>query len=150
MDINFIRRLVDVLEENNLVEIEVSTLFKRVRISRGASIGSIAAAITAQSAGPAVSAPGAEETAPAVVEETGLVEVTSPMVGTFYRAASPDADPYVEEGQYVEKGAVICIIEAMKIMNEIESEYGGTIRKIKISNAEPVEYGQMLMTIKPG
>jgi acetyl-CoA carboxylase biotin carboxyl carrier protein len=72
------------------------------------------------------------------------------MVGTFYRAASPDADPYAEEGQYVEKGAVICIIEAMKIMNEIESEYGGTIRKIKISNAEPVEYGQVLMTIKPG
>ncbi len=151
MDINFIRRLVDILEENNLVEIEVSTLFKKVRISRGAAIGSVAAAITAQSAGPAVSAPGADETVPAVVEEeTGLVEVTSPMVGTFYRAASPDADPYVEEGQYVEKGAVICIIEAMKIMNEIESEYGGTIRKIKMSNAEPVEYGQMLMTIKPG
>lgn len=150
MDINFIRRLVDILEENNLVEIEVSTLFKKVRISRGDAIGSVAAAITAQSAGPAVSVPGADETVPAVVEETGLVEVTSPMVGTFYRAASPDADPYVEEGQYVEKGAVICIIEAMKIMNEIESEYGGTIRKIKISNAEPVEYGQILMTIKTG
>jgi len=149
LDIKFIRRLVDILEENDLVEVEVSTLFKKVRISRGVPAGSVA--VSAQSAGPSVSVPGAEETAPAVAEEeTGLVEVTSPMVGTFYRAPSPDADPYAEEGQYVEKGAVICIIEAMKIMNEIESEYGGTIRKIKVANAEPVEYGQVLMTIKPG
>jgi acetyl-CoA carboxylase biotin carboxyl carrier protein len=147
LDVNFIRRLVDILEENDLAEIEVSTLFKKVRVSRGP----VAVAVSAQSAGPSVSVPGAEETTPAVAEEeTGLVEVTSPMVGTFYRAPSPDSDPYAEEGQYVEKGAVICIIEAMKIMNEIESEYGGTIRKIKVANAEPVEYGQVLMTIKPG
>ncbi|UCE28081.1 MAG: acetyl-CoA carboxylase biotin carboxyl carrier protein [Candidatus Coatesbacteria bacterium] len=150
MDINFIRRLVDILEENDLFEIEVSTLFRKVRVSRGAAIGSVVGTVPAQAAGPAVSAPVAEEAAAAEEEELGLVEVTSPMVGTFYRAASPDAEPYVEEGQYVEKGAVICIIEAMKIMNEIESEYNGTIRKIKISNAEPVEYGQALMTIKPG
>jgi acetyl-CoA carboxylase biotin carboxyl carrier protein len=142
---NFIRRLIDILEENDLAEVEVSTLFKKVRVSRGP------VAVSARSAGPSVSVPGIEETVPAVAEEeTGLVEVTSPMVGTFYRAPSPDADPYVEEGQFVEKGSVICIIEAMKIMNEIESEYGGTIRKIKVANAEPVEYGQVLMTIKPG
>jgi acetyl-CoA carboxylase biotin carboxyl carrier protein len=78
-----------------------------------------------------------------------LVEVTSPMVGTFYRAPSPDAPPYVEVGSRVAEGNVLCIIEAMKLMNELESEVAGTIAKILVENAEPVEYGQVLFLVDP-
>ncbi len=82
-------------------------------------------------------------------EEEDLIYVTSPIIGTFYRAPNPDADPYVEVGSKVKKGDVLCIVEAMKIMNEIESEYNGTIVKIFPKNAESVEYGQKLFAIKP-
>jgi acetyl-CoA carboxylase biotin carboxyl carrier protein len=75
--------------------------------------------------------------------------VTSPIVGTFYRAPNPDADPYARVSDFVEKGQVLCIVEAMKLMNEIESEYSGTIVKILVENEEPVEYGQPLFTIRP-
>jgi acetyl-CoA carboxylase biotin carboxyl carrier protein len=78
-----------------------------------------------------------------------LVTITSPIVGTFYRAPSPDADPYVEEGDLVRKGQVLCIVEAMKLMNEIESEVDGRIYKILVESAKPVEYGQPLFLIEP-
>jgi acetyl-CoA carboxylase biotin carboxyl carrier protein len=141
---------VDILKENDLVEIEISTLLRKVRISRGVAAGPSATVAPAQLLSQPASVPDAGEAAPVAGEEAGFAEITSPMVGTFYRAPAPGADNYVEEGQRIEKGTPICIIEAMKIMNEIESEYGGTIHKIKVSNAEPVEYGQVLMTIKSG
>ena len=78
-----------------------------------------------------------------------LVEVASPMVGTFYRAPAPDAPPYVDVGARVGKGSVLCIIEAMKLMNELESEVGGTVAKIMVENGQPVEYGQVLFLIDP-
>ncbi len=84
-----------------------------------------------------------------VENEGGLIYIKSPIIGTFYRAPSPDADPYVEVGSKVKKGDVLCIVEAMKIMNEIESEYNGEIVKIFPKNAEPVEYGQNLFALKP-
>jgi len=87
--------------------------------------------------------------AAAEVPGAHLIEVTSPMVGTFYRAPSPDAPPYVESGARVGKGSVLCIIEAMKLMNEMESEVEGTIVKILVENAEPVEYGQVLFLVDP-
>jgi acetyl-CoA carboxylase biotin carboxyl carrier protein len=87
--------------------------------------------------------------APAALERPGMVTVTSPIVGTFYRSPSPDADPYVEEGDVVKKGQVLCIVEAMKLMNEIESEVDGRIAKILCESTKPVEYGQALFLIEP-
>jgi acetyl-CoA carboxylase biotin carboxyl carrier protein len=80
---------------------------------------------------------------------SALLEVTSPMVGTFYRAPAPDAPPYVEVGDRVSKGQTVCILEAMKLMNELECEVSGTIREICVENADPVEYGQVLFRIEP-
>ncbi len=98
----------------------------------------------------------AQPEAPAKPEEKGTesecancVEITAPIVGTFYRAPAPDAEPFVKEGDRVEKGQVVCIIEAMKLFNEIESEVSGIVRKILVENAEPVEYGQPLFLIEP-
>lgn len=87
--------------------------------------------------------------APPKEECAGCVEVRAPIVGTFYRAPAPDAPPYVKEGDRVEKGQVLCIIEAMKLMNEIESEVSGIVKKILVQNGEPVEYGQPLFLIQP-
>ncbi|WP_172958224.1 acetyl-CoA carboxylase biotin carboxyl carrier protein, partial [Thermus scotoductus] len=97
---------------------------------------------------PAAGAPGLEAQE-AKDECAGCVEVRAPIVGTFYRAPAPDAPPYVEEGDRVEKGQVLCIIEAMKLMNEIESEVSGIVKKILVKNGEPVEYGQPLFLIQP-
>jgi acetyl-CoA carboxylase biotin carboxyl carrier protein len=91
--------------------------------------------------------PAAAEPPPA--EDADLLVVKSPMVGTFYRAPAPDADPFVAEGDRVSRGQVLCIIEAMKIMNEIESEYAGTVVRLHVENAAPVEYGQPLFSLKP-
>ncbi len=102
-----------------------------------------------------VSAPRSDELAPeegpsgAPTEEEGLHHVTSPIVGTFYRAPNPDADPYVRVGDFVEKGQVLCIVEAMKLMNEIESDVSGTIVKVFPENAQPVEFGEPLFAIRP-
>jgi acetyl-CoA carboxylase biotin carboxyl carrier protein len=105
----------------------------------------VAAPVAAVAAPAAPAAPVAA--APAV--EAGLVEVRSPMVGTFYRSSSPDAAPYVEEGSKIEKGKPVCIIEAMKLMNEIESEVSGTIAKICVANESPVEFGTVLFLVRP-
>jgi acetyl-CoA carboxylase biotin carboxyl carrier protein len=87
--------------------------------------------------------------APETAAATNLIEVKSPMVGTFYRAPAPEAPPYVEVGSSVTKGQTLCILEAMKLMNELESEVDGVVREILVSNAEPVEYGQVLFRIEP-
>ncbi len=101
--------------------------------------------------GPQVGAPAAEpaSTVAGEADEEGLHFVTSPIVGTFYRAPNPDADPYVKVGDFVEKGQVLCIVEAMKLMNEIEADVSGTIVKIVPENAQPVEFGEHLFAIRP-
>ncbi|PZA06948.1 MULTISPECIES: acetyl-CoA carboxylase biotin carboxyl carrier protein [unclassified Meiothermus] len=104
-----------------------------------------AAAAPATTPHPAVAGREAEDKK----EEIKGVEVKAPIVGTFYRAPAPDAEPYVKEGDSVKKGQVLCIIEAMKLMNEIESEVSGVVRKILVNDAEPVEYGQTLFIIEP-
>lgn len=143
---DYIRRLIEILKENDLAEIEVSTLFRKVGVSRAFGANQ---PVAFRERASVLEPPAAPADGEAVVkEEVDLAEIKSPMVGTFYRAASPDAEPFVEEGQSIEKGTVVCIIEAMKIMNEIESEYSGTVHKIKVADAEPVEYGQTLMMIK--
>jgi acetyl-CoA carboxylase biotin carboxyl carrier protein len=156
LNIGRIKKILDLMDERGVAEIEVRSWFRTVRISRAAA-GANVSFITAGEGGrplgvTGAAAPqqlGAAEAPPAEDAEADLVVVKSPMVGTFYRAPAPDADPFVTEGDRVSRGRVLCIIEAMKIMNEIESEYAGTIVRIHVENAAPVEYGQPLFSLKP-
>jgi acetyl-CoA carboxylase biotin carboxyl carrier protein len=145
-----IQELVDFLKRNNLTELEVEREGFRVRLRHETGARPAVAAAGAAdfvSAGPHALAESA--TIPLPAETAGKVTITSPIVGTFYRSASPDADPYVEEGDLVKKGQVLCIVEAMKLMNEIESEIDGRIVKILAESTKPVEYGQPLFLIDP-
>ena len=141
-----VRQLGALLSELGLTEIEASVGELRVRLQRATPAA--AAPLTAGStpsplASMAVSGPVADAT------PSALVGIEAPMVGTFYRAASPTAEPYVREGDVVKESQILCIIEAMKLMNEIESKTGGRIVKILVENGQPVEYGQPLFLIDP-
>lgn len=143
-----IQELADLLRKNNLAELEFERDGIRVRLRQEFGARQAPALVSEVQSGataPTVSA--TQGGAPA--ETSGLVTITSPIVGTFYRSPSPDADPYVEEGDTVKKGQVLCIVEAMKLMNEIESEVDGRIVKILVEGAKPVEYGQPLFLIEP-
>jgi acetyl-CoA carboxylase biotin carboxyl carrier protein len=159
MDLRKLKKLIDLVQESGIAELEITEGEERVRIARGGVVnvspvaGTLptAAAVPAAAsapAAPAASAPGspvaAEAQAPPAAE--GHV-VKSPMVGTFYRAPSPDAKPFVDVGGTVKAGDTICVIEAMKLMNEIEAEVAGTIKAILVENGQPVEYGQALFII---
>ncbi len=158
MDIAKIRKLIRLIERSDVAEIEITEGDTTIRITRTPPAGhaaqtpaSAAPAPSAASVPPPASEAASEPHAPAQ-EETETPEeyiVRAPMVGTFYRAPSPDAEPFVKEGQRVKKGDVLCIIEAMKLMNEIEAEYDGVVEKILVENAQPVEYGQPLFVIRP-
>ena len=146
MDQREIRRLADLLRDYGLTEVEVEREGVRVRLRREP------AAVAAPSVGAVASAPAAAS--PAVSAEAGareahLLTVEAPMVGTFYRSPSPDAQPFVRDGDRVKKGQVVCIIEAMKLMNEIESKVAGRVVKVLVENAQPVEYGQPLFLLEP-
>ncbi|MEL5849043.1 MAG: acetyl-CoA carboxylase biotin carboxyl carrier protein [Candidatus Igneacidithiobacillus chanchocoensis] len=151
MDIQFIRRLADLLEKSALDEIEVVEGESKVRITRHRpapvqqhyTLPAAAPQPVAVAAAPASEAPAAEPAQP-----EGYM-IKSPMVGTFYRASSPEAAPFVEEGSTVKAGQTLCIIEAMKLLNEIEADVSGKILKILVGNGEPVEYGEPLFIIAP-
>lgn len=152
-----IRKLIKIVEESNIEELEVSRWGKKVRISKRRSnrteIVSPAAPSAAVESIPEVipKEEGLEKAAAEAQEkETGKerIEIRSPMVGTFYRAPAPGADPYVEVGDHITPGQTLCIIEAMKLMNEIEAEIGGTILEILVENAQPVEYNQPLFFVE--
>lgn len=150
MDLRKIKTLIQLLQESELAEIEVNDGEQSVRISRASRIAPTAAAPTvAVSAGAAPSAEVLAEPADEAPEAPQGEQVTSPMVGTFYAAPSPTSPPFVKEGDSVNAGDVLCVIEAMKTMNHIESEYTGTVAAILVENAEPVEYGQALFIIRP-
>ena len=140
---------MDLLKRNNLTELELEREGVRIRVRHEVGVKTIAAVAT--DIIPATAAmPQPTRTATVPTEDTaGLVTITSPIVGTFYRSPSPDADPYVEEGDFVKKGQVLCIVEAMKLMNEIESEVDGQVVKILAESTKPVEYGQALFRIDP-
>jgi oxaloacetate decarboxylase alpha subunit len=147
-----VRQLIRLLQRTGIGELEVSSGTRTVRIAAQShhpvNVGlSPAAAFAPVPEGPASSAVGTAPSAPQGTEN--LVAITSPMVGTFYRAPAPDADPYAEVGDLVEVGQTVCIIEAMKLMNEIESEHRGRVVKILVENAQPVEFGQKLFLIEP-
>jgi len=148
VDLDHIRELIDLLIEKEVTELVVEREGMKVKIRRGAAevIMPVAPVQQVVAAAPA-GTPVAEE----ATEESGYEDcfiVTSPMVGTFYRAAEPDADSFVEIGSQVDEGHTLCIIEAMKLMNEIVAEAGGEIAAIFVDNAEPVEFGQRLFAIR--
>lgn len=156
MDIRKVKKLIELLEESGIDEIEIKEGEESVRISRNSHQAvaqpiSYHAPAPAPQPAPAAQAPAqqAQETpqaAPANDEPDGH-KLLSPMVGTFYRAPSPDAKPYIEVGQSVKAGDTLCIVEAMKMMNQIEADRSGVVRAILVDNAEPVEYDQPLFVI---
>ncbi|RME73137.1 MAG: acetyl-CoA carboxylase biotin carboxyl carrier protein [Planctomycetota bacterium] len=137
------------MAQHDLSEVSIEQRGCKVRVRRGArlamppAIAASPAVAAAPATAPATSSPGGT----AAVDE-GLVEVSSPMVGTFYRAPSPESDPFVEVGDRVEPDTVLCIIEAMKVMNEIKAEVAGTVEEILVANGEAVEFGQPLFRIR--
>ena len=151
MDIRKVKKLIELLEESNIAEIEIHEGEESVRISRHGSAPMHAMMQTPAAGAPA--APAAAPTAGAAESETepeadeGAM-VRSPMVGTFYRAPSPGSKAFVEEGQDVKLGDTLCIIEAMKILNQIECEKAGVVRRILVENGQPVEYNQPLFVIE--
>jgi acetyl-CoA carboxylase biotin carboxyl carrier protein len=151
MDLKELKALVRLMEGNDVEELEVEEGGRRIRIRRRSAppLASPATMVAASH----VLAPGAVTaslSAPtAAPDATGLFGVESPMVGTFFRAAAPGAEPYVKEGDLVQKGTVLCVIEAMKLMNEVESEVKGRIARISAQNGQPVEFGQTLFLIEP-
>jgi acetyl-CoA carboxylase biotin carboxyl carrier protein len=142
-----IRRLADLLREYGLTEIEIEREGVRVRLRR-----ELAGPVAAPTAAAASAAPAQVESVASAMpapSQAHLLTIESPMVGTFYRAPSPDAQPFVREGDRVKKGQVVCIVEAMKLMNEIESKVAGRVMKVLVENAQPVEYGQPLFLVEP-
>jgi len=158
MDLRKLKKLIDLVQESGIAELEITEGEERVRIARGGVVNVVPLTATAASAsaapaplaGPAA-APGAPAAAaPAAAEPAAGQEghvVKSPMVGTFYRAPAPDAKPFIEVGGTVKEGQTVCVIEAMKLMNEIEADASGTIKAILVENGQPVEYGQALFII---
>ncbi len=150
-----IKRLIQILREEDLDEIEVRNWFSGIRIARrrGASQAALAEDVREEPEAEAVPPAAELPEPPAAVEaepsgDEGLEEIVSPMVGTFYRSAGPEVGPFISEGSRVEIGQVLCIIEAMKLMNEIEAEQGGIIRKILVEDSQPVEFGQPLFLVE--
>ena len=154
MDLRKLKKLIDLVEESGIAELEITEGEEKVRISRTGSTGVPVNAIVTPAAGAAVAiaaapAPVAATAAngePAAAPSEGHV-LKSPMVGTFYRAPTPGAKPFVEVGQTVNEGDTVCIIEAMKLLNEIEADRAGVIKAILVENGQPVEYGHALMVI---
>ena len=148
-----LRKLLELFHDSDIEELEVQHSFwhgTRIRLTRSRAPSPVAPAASMPVA-PIVSTAPTEPTAPAPAEKTddGLHEVLSPMVGTFYRAASPEADPFVRQGDRIESGQTLCIIEAMKIMNEIPADVQGEVVEILVGDAQPVEYNQALFKIRP-
>jgi acetyl-CoA carboxylase biotin carboxyl carrier protein len=140
-----LKQLIRLVQRTGIGELEVSSGGRTVRISAHGTTSAVIAG--PQAAGAQAPAPVAPDRKPEAADH--LKTITSPMVGTFYRAPAPDADPYVEVGTSVEVGQTVCIIEAMKLMNEIESEVKGRIVHILVENAQPVEFGQKLFLVEP-
>lgn len=151
MNLKEIKELINLMNENNLSELEIEREGTKIRIRKSPS-GKFEAITEEPSAPRMVQTILPEQREPARKQgepEKKLIPIKAPMVGTFYRAPSPDAKPYVEIGEVIEAGQVICIIEAMKLMNEIKSEVKGKIIEVLVENANSVEYGQDLFMVEP-
>lgn len=166
-DLNYIKKLIKIIETGDINEIEIEEEGTRLKVVKSKPVEYSAPPQVITYAQPTAMPQPASgggtaaktDTTPAKTEEKKettvpasgkqLIEVRSPIVGTFYRAPSPNADPYIQVGQQVSKGTILCIVEAMKLMNEIECEYEGKIVKIMVENAQPVEYNQVLFLVEP-
>jgi acetyl-CoA carboxylase biotin carboxyl carrier protein len=159
IELEFVRGLIEAVDRSGIDSLEISRAGTRIRIAKTPPPAQVVTTSTnsSHSAEPAppAPAPAAGPSAPAAVPAapaaapSNLVEVRSPMVGTFYRSPSPEAPPYVEVGSRVTKGQTLCILEAMKLMNELESDVAGVVREILVENTDPVEYGEVLFRIEP-
>ena len=150
MDLRKLKKLIDLVEESGIAELEITEGEEKVRITRTQAGGNVMYAPPMQQMVAAVAPAAAPAAAPVAPVEAAVPEghvVKSPMVGTFYRAPSPGAKAFVEVGQSVNSGDTLCIIEAMKLLNEIEADQGGVIKAILVENGQPVEYGEPLFVI---
>lgn len=150
MKLDKVKEFVEYAKEAGVSELKYENGDVKISVKLGGDTPvymSAPAAMASTTAAPAVGSGNAPSAAPA--SQPGLIEITSPFVGTFYRSSSPDADPYVKPGDRVSKGKAMCIVEAMKIMNEIESEVDGEVVEICVENETYVEFGQVLFRIKP-
>ncbi len=146
MDIRKVKKLIEMLEDSNLEEIEIHEGEESVRLVKGNSHNqNLHTQTISIPQNNSIQEPPSEETAEEVKEETNSID--SPMVGTFYASASPGAKPFISIGDIVSEGDVVCIVEAMKMMNEIKSEFSGRVLSVNVENSEPVEYGQSLFEI---
>ena len=161
MDLKQIKQIIDLMKRSELTEFAIEEEGFKLKIRRGAnglpvvsSTSTVSAAplAPARESAPAIAAPApaAALVPAAAADEAGIIYVKSPMVGTFYRSGSPESKPYAETGTKIVENSVVCIIEAMKIMNEIQAEIKGTVLEILVENGQPVEYGQKLFKIKQG
>ena len=151
MNIKQIRELVELMNDNNLGEVEVEQEGMKIRLLREGvgAVGHVVAPVM-PAAMPASAASAAQAaTAEAPAAQSNLKEVKSPMVGTFYKSPAPDAAPYAQVGDVIKQGDVLCIVEAMKLMNEVKAEFGGKVVEVCLENADPVEFGQVLYKIEP-
>jgi len=152
MDIRKVKKLIELLEESGVAEIEIHEGEESVRISRQSTVVPAMMPAAPFAAAPAAPAPAAAEPVAADTAVESSIpaghQVTSPMVGTFYRAPSPGASPFVEVGQSVAVGDTLCIIEAMKMLNQIEADQAGVIKAILVENGQPVEFGEPLFVIE--
>ncbi len=154
MDLRKLKKLIDLVQESGIAELEITEGEEKVKIVKGgaavvSSAAPAAAAVSPQAPAPGPAAAAAPAAAPAAEPERGQEGhlVKAPMVGTFYRSPSPDAKPFIEVGQAVKEGDTICIIEAMKLMNEIEADASGVVKAVLVENGQPVEYGQPLFIL---
>ncbi|MFC1544563.1 acetyl-CoA carboxylase biotin carboxyl carrier protein [Gemmatimonadota bacterium] len=151
MDVRYLKKLIKIVEESEISELEIEDQGSRVKIVKHSPHPHSSAMVhLAHSAPPAAQpAPAAAAAAAQELKDSKLVEVASPMVGTFYRAPSPGAPVFVEVGDRVKLGQTLCILEAMKLMNELECEVAGVVREICVEDGQPVEYGTRLFLIDP-
>lgn len=152
MDLDQLKKLLDLMNQNQLTELELEESGLKVRLRKGGHDAPASHGVTFVHAMPpalqSAPAPAAPAAPAAVRKEEGLIDVKSPLVGTLYRAPKPDMPPFVEVGAQVKPDTTLCVLEAMKVMNEIKAEVEGEIREILVKNGEPVEFGQTLFRIK--
>jgi len=154
MDLNLVKKLIKILENSQLTDLEIEEGGTRIKIAKNIQVAqspqNLVSYVQQQPVQTQTEQPKSEDKKQAAVsDDTNLHAIKSPIVGTFYRAPSPEADPYVQIGDTVSAGTVLCIVEAMKLMNEIESDISGKIVKILVENGKPVEYNQPLFLIQP-
>ena len=146
MNIKEIQEMIKLMQENDIVEFQLERSGFKIALKRGKALSETVIASPAIASAPIMIQ---TEEKTELKEQKNLVEIVSPMVGTFYAAPSPESEPYLQEGQQVNVGDVVCIVEAMKVMNEIKAEVSGQVMEILVENGQPVEYGQPLFRLKP-